>query len=318
MESEAKIRIGISACLLGERVRYDGGHKHDAFLTGTLGRFFEWVPVCPEVELGLGTPRESIRLEGDPDNPRLVAPRSGKDHTEAMNRYAAKRLEKLAPLGLCGYILKKDSPSCGMARVRVYDERGMAARMGRGLFAGALMKRFPMLPVEEEGRLHDMTLRENFIERVFALHRWREFLKGKPRAKDLVAFHTCQKLALMAHRPAHYQKLGRLVAGAGRAPLPETLTTYGATFMEGLAMHATTRKHANVLYHLAGYLKDALDAGDKAELAECIEDYRAGRVPLIVPLTLLNHHFRRHPHPWVAGQTYLNPYPAELMLRNHV
>jgi len=316
--SSSPIRIGISTCLLGEQVRFDGGHKHDPFLTETLGRFFQWVPVCPEVEIGLGTPRESLRLVGDPEKPRLVAPRSGKDHTDTMTRYAVERLEKLARLGLHGYILKKDSPSCGMARVRVYNEHGMAARTGRGLFADALLKRFPMLPVEEEGRLHDMSLRENFIERVFALHRWQEFLKTKPRPKDLVAFHTRQKLALMAHSLAHYQKLGRLVAKAGRAPLAETLAVYGATFMEGLAVHATARKHANVLYHLAGYLKDALDTGDKAELVERIEDYRTGRVPLIVPLTLLNHHFRRHPHPWVAGQTYLNPYPAELLLRNHV
>lgn len=314
----SRIRVGISTCLLGENVRFDGGHKHDPFLTETLGQFFEWVPVCPEVEIGLGTPRESLRLIGTPESPRLVAPRSGKDHTETMQRYAAGRVEKLAANSICGYVLKKDSPSCGMLRVRVYGDSGMAVRAGRGLFAGALLRRFPLLPVEEEGRLHDLALRENFIERVFALHRWQEFLKTKPRPKDLVAFHTWQKLMLMAHSPAHYQKLGQLVAKAGRTPLPETLAAYGGTFMEGLGVRATTKKHANVLYHLAGYLKDALDAGDKAELVERIEDYRKGMMPLIVPLTILTHHFRRHPNPWVGEQMYLNPYPAELMLRNHV
>jgi uncharacterized protein YbgA (DUF1722 family)/uncharacterized protein YbbK (DUF523 family) len=314
----SRIRVGISTCLLGENVRFDGGHKHDPFLTETLGHFFEWVPVCPEVEIGLGTPRESLRLIGTPESPRLVAPRSGKDHTETMQRYTAGRVEKLAASGIHGYVLKKDSPSCGMLRVRVYGDSGMAVRTGRGLFADALLRRFPLLPVEEEGRLHDPALRENFIERVFALHRWQGFLKTKPRPKDLVAFHTGQKLTLMAHNPAHYQKLGQLVAKAGRAPLAETLAAYGGTLMEGLGVRATTKKHANVLYHLAGYLKDALDAGDKAELVERIEDYRKGLVPLIVPLTILAHHFRRHPNPWVGEQTYLNPYPAELMLRNHV
>ena len=205
-----------------------------------------------------------------------------------------------------------------MWRVRVYGGSGMATRNGRGLFADALLKQFPMLPIEEEGRLHDLTLRENFIERVFAHYRWTEFLRSKPRPKDLVGFHTRQKLSLMAHSPTHYRRLGQLVSNAGRSPMAETLATYGETLMEALALHATASKQANVLYHLAGYLKNALDSGDKAELVERIEDYRKGQVPLIVPLTILNHHFRRHPNPWVSEQTYLNPYPAELMLRNHV
>lgn len=299
-------------------MRFDGGHKHDAFITDTLGRFCEWVPVCPEVEIGLGTPRESMRLIGLPEHPRLVAPRSGKDHTDTMSKWAEKRLDQLDSLGLHGYILKKDSPSCGMARVRVYSDQGLAARTGRGLFADALLKRFPMLPVEEEGRLHDMPLRENFIERVFAFHRWTEFVKSKPRPKDLVNFHTCQKLSLMAHSPVHYQKLGRLVAKAGSVPMGELLAEYGAIFMEGLALRATAKKHANVLQHLVGYLKNDLDAVNKSEMLALIDSYRVGRVPLVVPLTLLNHHFLRHPVPWVAEQSYLNPYPSELMLRNHV
>lgn len=313
-----KIRVGISTCLLGENVRFDGGHKHDPFLTQTLGKYFEWTPVCPEVELGLGVPRETLRLVSTPETPRMVTTRSGQDHTAAMQDFASKRLDQLASQKIHGYVLKKDSPSCGMARVRVYNDHGMAARTGRGIFAAALLDRFPELPVEEEGRLQDMTLRENFIERVFAHHRWSGFVESSPRAKDLVDFHARQKLSLMAHSAEHYRQLGRLVAQAGRRPMQETLAAYGVLLMQCLAVRATARKHSNVLLHLMGYLKKQLDAADKAELITQIDAHRAGLVPLIVPLTLLAHHLRRHPVPWVNGQTYLNPYPAELMLRNHV
>jgi len=312
------IRLGISSCLLGEEVRFDGGHKHDALLTETFGQFFQWVPVCPEMEIGLGTPRESLRLEGTAGSGRLIAPRSGADHTEAMQRWAGQRLEELAGLDLHGYVLKKDSPSCGMERVRIYDETGVAQRKGTGLFAAALLARFPTLPVEEEGRLHDMRIRENFIERVFAYARWRTFLETVPRAKDLVAFHTRHKLTLLAHDEKTYRQMGKLVAQAGGEKLRGIVNEYGTLLMQALKVHATARKHANVLFHLMGYLKRHLDAGDKAELAGQIENYRTQMVPLIVPITLLLHHFRRHPLDWVMEQTYLSPYPAELMLRNHV
>lgn len=313
-----RLRIGISSCLLGEKVRFDGGHKQDTLLTEALGRFFEWVPVCPEVEIGLGTPRESLRLVGISASPRLIAPRSGADHTEAMNGYAARRAEELGALGLHGYILKKDSPSCGMERVRVYSQDGMPRRDGRGLFAAALMARLPLLPVEEEGRLHDPVLRENFVERVFARHRWLEFRAGQPRAADLVRFHTRHKMTLLSHSEPHYRRLGRLVAAAGRTPLRELLPQYEELFFAALAVKASPRKHANTLYHLLGFLKEKLDAADKRELMECIEQYRRRQLPLVVPVTLLAHHFRRHPVDWVTGQTYLHPYPAELMLRNQV
>jgi uncharacterized protein YbgA (DUF1722 family)/uncharacterized protein YbbK (DUF523 family) len=312
------IRIGISSCLLGEKVRFDSGHKRDPFIVDTLGQFFHWVPVCPEMEIGLGTPRETLRLVGEPEAPRLVATRSQSDHTATMRRYATERLAALAELGLHGYILKKDSPSCGMEHVRVYAENGAAQRNGRGLFAQALMQRFPLLPVEEEGRLHDMRLRENFIERVFAYHRWQAFVASRPAPKDVVQFHTRHKMTLMAHSRKHYQQLGQLVAQAGKHAMPDLLRDYGTMLMEGLAVKATPKKHANVLSHLQGHLKKHLDAADKEELVACIENYRQGLVPLIVPLTLLQHHFRRHPAPWVLEQTYLQPYPAELMLRNHV
>jgi len=315
---EKAIRLGVSSCLLGENVRFDGGHKHDALLTETFGQFFQWVPVCPEMEIGLGAPRESLRLEGIAGRARLVAPRSGADHTEAMQGWAGRRLEELARLDLHGYVLKKDSPSCGMERVRVYGHDGAAQRNGTGLFAAALLARFPALPVEEEGRLHDMRIRENFIERVFAYARWRAFLAAGPRAGDLVSFHARQKLALLAHDEKTYRRMGRLVADAGGGTIREVLDQYGTLLMEALKVHATARKHANVLFHLMGYLKKHLDTEDKAELAGQIESYRTGLVPLIVPITLLLHHFRRHPVEWVMEQSYLRPYPAELMLRNHV
>jgi uncharacterized protein YbgA (DUF1722 family)/uncharacterized protein YbbK (DUF523 family) len=317
-KTPSPIRIGISACLLGEKVRFDGGHKRDAYIVSTLGQFFEWVPVCPEMDLGLGTPRESLRLLGAPEAPHLVAPRSQQDYTEAMQRYAAECLAALSQLGLHGYILKKDSPSCGMERVRVYSHDGMVQRQGRGLFATALMQRLPLLPVEEEGRLQDMRLRENFITRVFAYYRWSEFAAMPPTPAALVRFHTQHKLTLLAHSRPHYQALGRLVARAGELPMPALAQAYGSTFMEGLKIKATPRKHANVLYHLLGYLKKCLAADDKAELVACIEAYRQGLVPLVVPLTLFKHYCRRYPQPWVLEQTYFQPYPAELMLQNHV
>lgn len=313
-----QIRIGISSCLLGEKVRFDGGHKRDAFIVDTLGKFFTWFPVCPEMEIGLGTPRETLRLQGTLDAPRLIAATSHNDLTESMLHYADNRVRDLTELNLHGYILKKNSPSCGMERVRVYNPQGSPLRKGRGLFAKALIDHCPLLPVEEEGRLQDMRLRENFIERVFAYYRWQEMLAAQPTAADLVRFHTQHKLTLMAHSRRHYQTLGRLTAQSGIHDLPELLNAYGETFMTALAVEATPKKHANVLYHLLGYLKQRIDTADKEEMIMLIEAYRQEQVPLIVPLTLLQHHFRRHPLPWVGEQTYMHPYPAELMLRNHV
>ncbi len=312
------IRVGISSCLLGQNVRFDGGHKLDTLITETLGQYFEWVPVCPEMEIGLGAPRESLRLVQDAESARLIATKSGTDHTHAMTDWAGKRLEELAQLNLHGYILKKDSPSCGMERVRVYDRKGMARRTGSGIFAGLLRQRFAMLPVEEEGRLHDLSIRENFVERVFSSHRWQEFLSTKPQRGDLVDFHTRHKLTLSSHSDGHYRRLGRMVADLGKRKMSEVLDDYGRLFMETLRVRATARKHANVLFHILGYLKKEIDGGDKAELIASIESYRQGLVPLIVPITLLVHHLRRHTVPWLQEQTYLNPYPAELMLRNSV
>jgi len=316
---EPTIRLGVSTCLLGEQVRYDGGHKLDRYLVNTLGLYVEWVPVCPEVEIGLPTPRESMRLVGDPEAPRLIAPKSGRDYTETMQSWARERLEELAAVKLHGFIFKKDSPSSGLFRVRVYDQNGMPRRIGTGIFPREVINRLPLLPLEEEGRLHDMRLRENFIERVFVYYRWTRLLEEDPTPGGLVRFHTAHKLTLMAHSPSHYQEMGRLVAQAGSLPWEELVETYGRLLMEGLGVLGTPGKHTNVLQHLMGFLKDVLSKEDKAELLGLIEDYRQGLVPLIVPLTLLQHHLRRHPVPdWVHQQVYLDPYPKELMLRNHV
>ncbi len=310
--------MGISSCLLGQNVRFDGGHKLDTLITEMLGRYFEWVPVCPEMEIGLGAPRESLRLVGDAGNVRLIATKSGTDHSRTMTNWAGRRLEELARLSLDGYILKKDSPSCGMERVRVYDESGTARRTESGIFARLLLQRFAFLPVEEEGRLRDPGLRENFVERVFAYRRWQEFVGTRPQRGDLVEFHARHKLTLSSHSDGHYRRLGRMVADLGKRKTSEALDEYGRLFMEALRVRATARKHANVLFHILGHLKKEIDAGDKAEVIASIENYRQGLVPLIVPMTLLVHHLRRHPVPWVQEQTYLNPYPAELMLRNQV
>jgi uncharacterized protein YbgA (DUF1722 family)/uncharacterized protein YbbK (DUF523 family) len=312
------VRIGVSSCLLGQKVRFDGGHKRDAFLVETFGAFVEWVPVCPEVETGMGLPREPIRLLRAGSDIRLVGVRSATDHTDAMTRWSARRVEKLAREDLDGYILKKDSPSCGMERVKVYDAGGACARTGRGVFAAALMARFPLLPVEEEGRLSDPRLRDNFVERVFAYRRLRDLWTGRWTVRALVEFHTAHKLTLLAHSPDAYRALGRLVAGASALPRADVQAQYETGFMHGMAALATTRKHVNVLQHMLGYFRTALDDESRAELAATIADYHQGLLPLVVPITLFRHHVRRCGVTYLAGQTYLAPHPKELMLRNHV
>jgi uncharacterized protein YbgA (DUF1722 family)/uncharacterized protein YbbK (DUF523 family) len=312
------IRIGVSSCLLGQSVRYDGGHKRDDFVAGPLAAFVTFVPVCPEVELGMGIPRPPIRLVRAGGEVRLVEPRTGADHTAAMRRWAEARIAELEAEDLCGYVLKKDSPSCGMERVKVYRAQGPGARDGTGLFAEALMRRLPLLPVEEEGRLRDPGLRENFVERVFAYRRLRDLFAGRWALADLVRFHTAEKYLLLAHQPSGYQALGRLVARAKHVPRRELAASYAEAYMRALRVPATRGKNANALTHMAGYFKDRLDAGDKAELHQAIADYRRGLVPLVVPVTLLRHHVRRIGEPYLAGQVYLEPHPKELMLRNHV
>ncbi len=312
------LRLGISRCLLGDEVRYDGGHKRDHFLVEVLGRYVEWVPVCPEVEAGFGVPREAMRLVGDPRHPRLMTVTSARDRTAEMARFSDERVRELEALDLSGFVFKKDSPSCGVERVRVFNRQGMPSRNGIGLFARAFMDRFPLIPVEEEGRLCDPVLREHFIERVFCYRRWRDLLKGRITRQAVVEFHTAHKYLLMAHSREHVQRLGRLVANAHRYRPSDLARQYGAGFMEALKVKATVRKHVNVLQHIAGHLKGLLKAGERDELRDVIEDYHRGLVPLVVPITLLKHYVRAYDVAYVRDQVYLNPHPKELMLRTCV
>ncbi|MBN1567244.1 MAG: DUF523 and DUF1722 domain-containing protein [Acidobacteria bacterium] len=315
---ETKIRLGISACLLGKAVRYDGGHKLDRFLTETLGQYVEYVPVCPEVECGMPVPRESMRLEGNPESPRLITTRTRIDKTEQMASWAGRRVVELERENLMGFIFKSDSPSSGMERVKVYNEKNMASRTGAGMFARAFMNRFPLLPVEEEGRLHDPVLRENFIERIFVLARWREILSGNRSRASLIAFHTKHKLLILSHSTRHYQEMGRLVARAKQISPQRLMEEYEQQLMEGLKLKATPKKNSNVLMHMAGYFKDRLTSDEKAELLDIIDRYRSGQMPLIVPITLVNHYVRKYDEPYLKDQYYLKPHPIELQLRNHV
>ena len=312
-----KIRIGISSCLLGEMVRYDGGHQLDRYLRDTLGTWFEYVPVCPEVELGLPTPREALRLVEGETGPRLVFSRSGEDITERMQGWAEKRVGELEREELCGFIFKAKSPSSGMERVKIYDRNGVPAKKGVGVFARAFMAHFPHLPVEEDGRMHDPVLRENFIECVFVFKRWRDLLAAGANPAALVDFHTRHKLLLLSHSPELYREMGKLVAQAGRLPLDGLLSDYRELLMKAMRLHATVRKHVNVLQHLLGYFKRQLSADEKQETLELIDLYRQGSVPLIVPITLINHYVRKYREPYLSRQYYLQPHPLELQLRNH-
>ncbi len=304
--------------MLGNAVRYDGGHKRDLFLVDTLGKYVEWVTVCPEVEIGLGIPRPTLRLVQVGDKARLQRASDGTDHTQRMQDFAQRRVRALEGEDLCGYVLKKDSPSCGMERVKVYRSGTTPTRSGRGLFAQALLERFPSLPVEEEGRLHDPDLRENFLERVFAYQRLRTFFGERWTVGGLVAFHSAHKLQIMAHSPAGYSKLGQLVASASAQPRVALRRSYETGFMQALQVLATPARNTNVLQHMAGYFRKELDGDGRAELASLIEEYRTGLVPLVVPLALIRHYVRRFGVSYLQGQTYLQPHPKELMLRNHV
>jgi uncharacterized protein YbgA (DUF1722 family)/uncharacterized protein YbbK (DUF523 family) len=314
---EKKIRLGISSCLLGNKVRYDGGHKFDPFLVNTLGQFVEYVPVCPEVESGFPVPREAFRLVGDPERPRLVTRQTGVDATPQMERWIEKKLPQLEKEEMCGFIFKSQSPSSGMERVKVYNDKGMAEKKGVGVFARALMARLPLLPVEEEGRLQDIQLRENFIVRIFVYRRWREMLSAGAAAGRLVDFQRRHKYLLMAHSPELARQLGALTAQAGKRPLPALLAEYEGLLMAALRQKATVRKNANVLLHMLGYFKKQLDDFEKRELLRVIEEYRQSLVPLIVPLTLLKHYIDKFQQPYLIEQYYLDPHPLELKLRNH-
>jgi len=312
------VRIGISSCLLGNNVRWNAGHKLDRYLTDTLGQFVEYVPVCPEVEAGFGVPRESFRLVGDAENPRLITFKSKTDHTDQMIRWAQKRVKELEEEDLCGFIFKSDSPSSGMIRVKVYNEKGMPEKKGVGMFARAFMDHFPLIPVEDDGRLHDPKIRENFIERIFTLKRWRDGVAKSPSMGNLVDFHTRHKLLILSHSQKHSRLMGKLVGDGKKIPLDETYEHYESLLMEALTLKTTVKKNSNVLQHLMGYFKKQLTADEKQELLEVFEQYRQEFAPLIVPLTLINHYVRKYDQAYLKMQIYLNPHPVELKLRTHV
>ncbi len=312
-----KISVGISACLLGEKVRYDGGHKLDHYLRDTLGQFVEWVPVCPEVESGLSAPREVMHLQGNPKFPRLVTIRSGVDHTDRMNSWAEKKLAGFGTRNLCGFVFKSRSPSSGMQGVQVYDRSGKVAGKSAGIFAKMFRERFPLIPVEDEARLQNPGIRENFIERVFVFHRWQELLREGVSAGSLVGFHTDHKLLVMSHSIVHLRELGAIVSRSKQYPRPVLMELYFTTLMEGLRLSATVRKHTNVLQHMGGYFKKLLSSDEKKELNEIIMHYREGFLPLLVPITLLKHYANKFNESYLLRQHYLKPHPLELMLRNH-
>ena len=317
-QNQTQFRIGISSCLLGNKVRFDGGHKHDRFITDTLGKYVTFVPVCPEVECGLGIPREALRLVGDADEYRLVFSRSGGDITDKMKTWAGERLSLLEKENLCGFIFKSRSPSSGMERVKIYSQKGTVSLKGRGVFAGMFMDRFPEIPVEEEGRLNDPVLRENFIERIFTLNRWRELSSNKKTLGSLVEFHTCNKLLILSHSTEIYREMGKLVAEGKKYEISDLYNRYATLLISAISLKATTKKNLNVLYHMMGYFKKELSKDEKEEIIEVFTDYAEQKTPLIVPLTLLKHFVRKYDSEYLKKQTYLSPHPLEMQLRNHV
>jgi uncharacterized protein YbgA (DUF1722 family)/uncharacterized protein YbbK (DUF523 family) len=316
---ENKIRLGVSSCLLGAKVRYDGGHQFNRYLHDVLGEYVEYVPVCPEVEVGLPVPRDTMRLVTDDNvDVRLVFSRSGEDMTERMEAWAKERIRLLENEQLDGFVFKSKSPSSGMERVKVYGANGMPRKNGTGIFARVFIDSFPLLPVEEEGRLNDPKLRENFITAIFTMRRFREALSASRSLHSIVDFHTRHKLLLFAHHEKNYRQMGRFVAKAKELDFEVFISQYRSLLLETLKYKTTIKKHINVLHHIQGYFKRDLSADEKHETLELIEDYRAELVPLIVPITLLNHFARKYDQPYLKQQVYLNPHPKELKLLNHV
>lgn len=315
---EIPLRLGVSSCLLGQMVRFDGGHARDRFVSDILDEWVDWVPVCPEMEIGMGAPRPTIRLVGTEEDTRLIEPESGRDYTDEMRSFARKKTKQLDDLGLDGYVLKKASPSCGLERVKLYSDKGMPSKKGVGVFTAALVEAMPMLPIEEDGRLNDPHLRENFIERIFVRNRWRALVaKGLDRRR-LVGFHTAHKLLIWSHDEAGMRRLGRLLGSAGSIPDRDLFEQYERELYAAMTTKATRKRHTNVLQHAFGYFKTLLDERDKRTVLTAIEDYRLGLLPLIVPTTLLRFNITRFDVEYLKGQLYFDPHPKELLLRNHV
>ena len=313
-EWDEKIPLGISSCLIGEKVRFDGGHKQNRYILDTLGLYFSFKPFCPEVAIGMGVPRDTIRLvehagvmqAAGVKNPDFLVGDELRNIAEQQKSWHSE---------IFGYIVKKDSPSCGMERVKVWHQ-DQAQRRGRGLYTEVLMRNFPTLPVEEEGRLGDPRLRENFVQRIFVYKRWRNLLQTGVSWDSLTEFHARHKLILYSHNQDLGRKLGRELAQANQRDIREYTSHYFSQMMQILKITAKRSNHVNVLEHIRGYLEQDLDSDDKAELSDSIENYRLGLVPLIVPITLLRHHFRKFPNEYIDRSLSLHPHPDQLMLLN--
>lgn len=313
-----KIRLGVSSCLVGQKVRFDGGHKLDRYLVDILGQYVEFVPVCPEVEVGLSTPRPALRQVDDGHGGvRLVFSKTGEDITDTMQQWAKCRVQKLESEQLDGFVFKSNSPSSGMERVKVYTLNGMPRKNGVGLFARAFMDHFPLLPVEEEGRLHDPHLRENFICRIFTLLRFRKTLE-RGRYGDIVEFHSHHKLLILSHSEKISHEMGRLVANGNSLPISEFTQRYKTLLLSAIQLKTTPSKHTNVLHHILGYFKKQLTADEKQEAIDIIQNFKDDLLPLIVPITLMNHYVRKYDQSYLKTQLYLHPHPKELKLLNHV
>lgn len=314
-----KIPVGVSSCLIGEKVRWNGDHKQDRYLKDVLFEYFEWVPVCPEIEVGMGVPRETVALYGEPENPQMLSKKTKTDWTEKMNSYSIKRIKQKDFNALCGFIFKSKSPSCGISRIAVHERPGaQSSKQGQGLFAKAFINKFPLVPTEEEGRLNDFKIRENFIVRVFSFYRLQQLFSKTKKRGALVKFHEENKFLLLAHSRNHYRELGRIVANIKEFEWNDARDLYCQKFMEALTFKSTSKKNSDVLMHMLGFFKKLLNSDQKKDILEAIDDYRNGLTPLIVPLVLIRHHVRIHKIDYLTDQVYLNPHPKELMLRNHV
>lgn len=315
-ETFGRPRVGVSRCLMGDAVRYDGSHCRDRFVLDRLRHHVDLVPVCPEVEFGLPVPRDTLRLVDAGSGTRLVTLRTGEDHTEAMRRWAVERVEALDAERLDGFILKQKSPSCGLSRVRVYDDSGHAERVGTGLFAGVLAETRPELALTEEGWLNDERLRETFLVRIFSSERLRRTVEREHRFAALLDFHARHKLLFMAHSPAHYRSLGRMVADGKHQALPALERSYAQEAMKALAVRTSRGKHTNVLQHIFGFFKRAATQAEKNELLAAIESYAVGHLPLAVPVALLRHQITHHGvEGWLPSQVYFEPFPIAIGLR---
>jgi len=315
----SEVKIGVSSCLLGENVRFDAGHKKNQYLSNVLSHYFEFLPFCPEVAIGLGVPREPIRLINEDNIIKCVGTKN--TDFDVTNKLVSIANEQVDWHGkISGYILKKDSPSCGMERVKVYKpaspKQKIPEKNGTGIYAQQLINNFPDLPVEEEGRLNDLIIRENFIQRVYVYHRWHQMLSTNFSLKDIQQFHAQHKYIFMSHSQSALKELGALLA-KNHPDITELAKNYLSQAMALLKNKATKSNHANTLLHIQGYLKKFISADNKQELNETIEQYRNGYVPLIVPITLLRHHFRKYPNDYIEQSFYLWPHPGELMLLNH-